>query len=132
MRRALPLFSIFTLVAVGGCGSTATSTTATSPTETRCAISATPSPSSFPSSGGSGSLTIAGARECVWTISADATWIVPEQTAGQGSATLPFRVSTNGTPTNRRGSLTIGSARVELAQEGAPCRFDLDTDDAEV
>ncbi len=32
----------------------------------------------------------------------------------------------------RRGALTIGSASVELAQDGAPCRFDLDTGQAEV
>ena len=132
MRRALTVFITLALGFVCGCGSAATSTTAPSPSGTRCAISATPSPSSFPPSGGSGNIAIAGARECVWTISADTTWIVPEQTEGQGAATLPFRVSANGTPNQRRGTLSIGSTRVELAQDGAPCRFDLDTGRAEV
>ena len=132
MRRALTLFSILASGFVGGCSAASTSTTATAPSDTRCAISATPSLSSFPPSGGSGSLAITGARECAWTISTDTTWIVPERTDGQGGTTLPFRVAANGTPNQRRGALTIGSARVELAQEGAPCRFDLDTGQAEI
>ena len=75
---------------------------------------------------------ITGARECPWTISADTPWIVPGQTSGQGDATLSFRVAANGTPQARRGALTIAAARVEVAQEGAPCRFDLDTAHADV
>ena len=75
---------------------------------------------------------ITSARECPWAISADTPWIVPGQTSGQGDATLPFRVAANGTPQARRGALTIAAARVDVAQEGAPCRFDLDTTHADV
>ena len=132
VHRALIVCSIVGAGFVSGCGSSSTSVTATSPSATKCAISATSSLSSFPSSGGSGSLVINSARECPWTISADTPWIVPDQTSGQGATTLPFRVAANGTPQARRGALTISAARVEVAQEGAPCRFDLDTAQADV
>jgi hypothetical protein len=57
---------------------------------------------------------------------------VPAQTSGQGDTTLRFQVAANGTPQARRGALTIAAARVEVAQEGAPCRFDLDSTHADV
>ena len=131
MHRALIVSSIVGVGFASGCSSS-TSVTATSPSGTKCAISATSSLSSFPPSGGSGSIVITSARECPWAISADTPWIVPGQTSGQGDATLPFRVAANGTPQARRGALTIAAARVDVAQEGAPCRFDLDTTHADV
>jgi len=121
------LLSISFTAAVAGCGSSSTSLTTTTPSTTRCAISATASSRSFPPSGGSGSLAITSARECTWTVGSEAAWIVPERADGQGEATLPFTVIANVSPTARRGMLTIDATRIEVAQDGAPCRYELDT-----
>ena len=109
---------------VTGCTSASTSTTA--PSATKCEVSATTSPRSFPYTGGSGSIAVASARECSWTISSDAAWLVLERTSGQGEASLPFRIMANDTPNARRGTLALESTRLELAQDAAPCTFHLD------
>jgi len=119
---------------LSGCNSSSTSMSVapTSPGDNRCAIAATPSPSSFPSAGGVGTVAISTAGECAWSISSEASWILPERTSGQGGATLPFRVAANASPDSRRAVVAIESARLEVMQDGAPCRFELDTTSIEV
>ena len=112
------------------CGST--SVESPSPTLQRCGVSATLSQSSFSAAGGSGALTVTTARECDWNLASDAAWLIPELTTGQGEATVPFTVRANTTPTIRRAALAVGSTRVEVAQEGVPCTFELDTTRLEV
>jgi hypothetical protein len=98
-----------------------------SPTAQRCGVSAAVSPASYPPSGGTGIATITTERECGWNIASDAGWLVPELTNGQGGASVPFKVVANASPNGRRGRLTVGSTRLEVAQEGVPCRFEVDT-----
>ena len=109
---------------VSGCTSSSSSTTA--PSAGKCDISATLSSTSFPYTAGSGSLAVAGARECAWTIGSTASWVVLERSSGQGAATIPFSVTANGTPISRRGTLAVESTQLELIQDGAPCTYDLD------
>lgn len=123
MRCGTAVFAGLVLF-VTGCTSASTSTTA--PSATKCEVSATTSSRSFPYTGGSGTIAVTSARECSWTISSDASWLVLEPSSGQGGANLPFRVGANDTPNVRRGTLTIESTRLELAQNGAPCTFHLD------
>ena len=109
------------------CGSSASTTSVTAPSGARCGIGATASPSSFSSAGGPATLAINSERECAWSVASEVAWITPERTSGRGDAVLPFSVAANGTPGTRRGGLTIGSTRVEVSQEGAPCEFEVDT-----
>jgi hypothetical protein len=69
---------------------------------------------------------VTGARECTWSISSTAPWIVPERFSGQGASSVPFTVTANGTPFSRRGMLAVESMQLEVTQDGVPCRFDLD------
>ena len=123
MRSGIAAFAGLVLF-VTGCTSASTSTTA--PSATKCAVSATTSSRSFPHTGGAGTIAVTSARECNWTISSDASWLVLERSSGQGEASLPFRVTANDTPKARRGTLALESTRLELAQDGAPCTFHLD------
>ena len=118
-------------VFVSACGSSST-TSITAPTTLKCAVAASTSPTSFPFAGGSGSLTITTNRECSWGVASESSWILPDRTSGQGEATVPFRVAPNGTPNARRGTLVLESTRLEVAQEGAPCRFDLNANRIEI
>jgi hypothetical protein len=115
-----------------GCGSSS-STSVTAPTQiAKCAVSASESSGRFPAAGGSGTITIRGERECDWTLASDAAWIVPERTAGQGDAVVPFAVRPNATPAARRGAVLVDATRIEVAQDGAACRFTVDPERLEV
>jgi hypothetical protein len=98
----------------------------TAPTGNRCTIAATASASTFPSAGGAATVAVSSERECTWSVASEAAWISPEVTSGRGEAVLPFRVAPNGAPAIRRGGLAIGTIRVEVSQEAAPCRFVVD------
>ena len=129
VRSAIAAFAGLVLF-VTGCTSASTSTTA--PSATKCGVSATPSLRSFPHTGGAGSIAVTSARDCTWTMSSDASWLVLERSSGQGETSLPFRVTPNDTPKARRGTVAIESTRLELAQEGAPCTFHLDNTHADI
>lgn len=111
---------------LSGCTSSSSSITTTSPSAPKCEVSGTLSSASFPHSGGSGSVAITGARDCTWSMSSTASWVVPERSSGQGAATVPFKVLANATPASRRGNLSVESTQLELIQDGAPCSYDLD------
>ena len=65
-------------------------------------------------------------RDCTWRVQSDAPWLVPQETSGQGQATVTFRVTANSASTSRHAALAIEGARVEVTQEGVPCRFTVD------
>jgi hypothetical protein len=44
---------------------------------------------------------------------------------GQGNGTVSFRVAENGDPVARQGALAVADRQVAVAQEPAPCRFDV-------
>lgn len=110
----------FTSVA---CGSS-TSTSVNSPTTTRCQPSLTPSATTYGSTGGTGTVNIGVARDCTWAASSQAPWIViTSAREGQGDGSVAYRIEGNADPVTRRGAVAVGDARVELAQDAAPCRY---------
>src|SRR5262245_10011351 len=113
----------------GGC--TSSSTSLTSPTTDKCQITAASVPSSYPSSGGEGALTIGAPRDCSWSVTLDAAWVSLVGAAnGQGEASVAYRVAANPTAAMRSTAIAVGDARAQLSQVGAPCRFSLDRDNA--
>ena len=129
-RRSVSLALV--CVFVSACGSSSTTST-TAPSTLKCAVAASTSPTSFPFAGGSGSLTITTNPECAWGLGSEASWILPDRTSGQGEAIVPFKVAPNSTSDTRTGTLVLeSSTRLEVAQEGAPCRFGLDANLIEI
>ena len=81
----------------------------------------------FPASGGSGTIAVTADRDCTWTAAADVSWIsIGSARDGQGTAAIAYAVTANSTPALRRGGIAVGSAHVDITQDGAPCKFNVD------
>ena len=127
MRRllALPFAGFLLAVTVSACGSSA-NTSVTGPSSTRCQATVTAQPASFAPAGGTGTLTVNVARECTWTAAPNANWIVlTSANEGQGEGTVGYRIAENGEPITRRGAIVVAEQTVQVAQEPAPCRFEV-------
>ena len=125
-RVALPLLGlVIGLVLTASCGSTTeTFVNPTGPSSTRCQPSLGSPSASFGASGGTGSVTVNVERECEWTATPSATWIVVTAgKEGQGDGTVAYRVTENADPLSRRGSIAVAGQTTQIAQEAAPCRF---------
>ena len=117
------LFAAVAAATSAACGSE-TSTSVNTPTTVRCQPTLAPSASAYSSTGGTGTLNISVARDCAWSASSQAAWIViTSGREGQGDGSVAYRIDGNGDPVARRGALAVGDARIELAQEAAPCRY---------
>jgi hypothetical protein len=133
--RAILAASLTVLGALANASCTSTTATLTAPTTGKCQdqISASAAASAFAAGGGRSTIEVNAARECTWSASTDSPWITFEgSTAGQGEATIAYRVASNTTPLARSGAVTLASARVEVTQEGAPCTYTLDRSTATV
>jgi hypothetical protein len=65
--------------------------------------------------------------ECAWTAVSEAAWIQSlEPAAGQGDGNVEVVVAPNTVASSRQTHVTINDVSVQIAQEGAPCRFGLD------
>jgi hypothetical protein len=125
-RALLFLVALVTaLPFAAGCGSS-TATTTVGPTPVRCQVQLSAPNPTFTAGGGTGQLTVNAARECQWAAAAQADWIALAQASGQGEAALQYTVRPNPVPTPRRGSIVVEGQTVEVAQEAAPCTFELD------
>jgi hypothetical protein len=121
IRSGLPLVIAMTVSVA--CGSTSSSTNV-APSPVRCAVAATPTPSTFPATGGSGTLVVSSERECSWSASSPASWIsLLPPTAGQGDGKVRYTVAPNLAASSRRGSVVLGSQSADITQEAAACRF---------
>jgi hypothetical protein len=118
------------LLFAAGCGSSS-EISVVAPTP-RCGISVTNNTSTIPATGGNGSLTVNVERECSWSARAEAPWIALSGAEGQGAATLSYTVAPNPVGTPRRGGIVVGEQRAEVAQEAAPCRFNVSPSSREV
>jgi all-beta uncharacterized protein/BACON domain-containing protein len=108
--------------AIVGCTSTETSVTA--PTSDKCQITASNAPSSFTAAGGAGTVTIGAARDCVWSIAANAAWVsIAGSKSGQGDASIAYTVAVNSIPSARSTAIVVGSQTLSLSQAAAPCQF---------
>jgi hypothetical protein len=122
------------LVALGAlaCGGTSSSTMA-GPSPAKCQLSATNNTPSFGATGGQGSIVIAAERECAWSAAAQVSWVALAPPAqGQGDSTLKYSVQANPSSQPRRGSVNVSGTLVDVGQEAAPCRFDLDRTKAQI
>jgi hypothetical protein len=126
MARAL-LGSVQTLLACGGlvyatACSNSTTSSITEPSSDRCQVNASAAPTSLPSEGGRGALTVTTNRECSWEARTDAPWIQFEApSSGQGPSTLHYQVAGNSTIGARRWAVAVNGARVDFSQAGIPC-----------
>ena len=114
----------FAVLGVTGCGNSANVNVA-GPSITRCGVSISGSSSPAPAAGGSGTLTVTTARECAWSARSESSWIALSTTEGQGPGSLGYSILPNPDGTLRRGSVTVADQRAEIAQEPAPCRYDV-------
>ena len=131
--RAL-LFSVGLAIGAAACGSSATtSTNVTAPTTTRCQLSLTNTSQSFGPSGGSGQITVSVARECNWSSSTAADWIeFTGAKEGQGEGTIGYRVKANAEPVGRKSAIAVSDQHADVAQDAAPCDYDVSAPPAAV
>ena len=127
MLRALRILTAAAFIAAAiACGSTS-STTVAGPSPAKCQLTATNNTPNFTSTGGQGAIVVQAERECAWTAAAQVTWVaLAPPMNGQGDATLKYNVQANPSGLPRRGSVNVAGTMVEVGQEGAPCRFQLD------
>jgi C1A family cysteine protease len=86
-----------------------------------------PSPSSFPASGGNGSILVDTSSDCPWTASGNDRWItITSGASGTGPGTVSFLVNSNSGTSSRTGSLRVAGQTVTVSQEaGATCTYTL-------
>jgi len=120
---ALTAFGL--LLALNGCGGSSSTTSVSPSSINRCGVSVSGGSSPIPSGGGSGTLTVTVDRECAWTARSESPWISLASAQGQGPANITFSVQPNPNASNRRGSVTVEQQRVEIAQDAAPCGFNV-------
>ena len=113
--------------AAGGISAcTSTETTSTAPSSDKCQITVTNAPSAFTANGGTGTVTIAAARDCTWAVAPTVAWVtVTGAPSGQGAASVDYTVAANPVPTTRSGAIAVGSQSMPVSQAAAPCRFTL-------
>jgi hypothetical protein len=110
-------------------GCTSSTTTLVTPTASKCQVEVSNTTSAFEHEGGSGTLTISAARDCTWTVAANASWLsLGSDNTGQGEAVLPYTVAANPTPVPRNGALVVAESELPVRQAGAPCRFTISRD----
>jgi hypothetical protein len=121
------LFAAAAAFALTGCGSSAsTNVTATAPTTARCQPALSGSASSFGPVGGTGQIAVSVARECGWSAASQAAWLeITSGKEGQGDGTIAYRVAKNADPLTRKAAITIGDQHVDVAQDAAPCVYDV-------
>jgi hypothetical protein len=112
------------LAAAFACTSSSETETFVAPAQTRCVVTARANATSFPSSGGSGTVEISTARECSWVVQSDAPWVVLQADArGQGDGSARFTIAANADPAGRAAALSVSDSRMQISQEGQPCEF---------
>jgi BACON domain-containing protein/all-beta uncharacterized protein len=121
--------SLAALVAsTSGCGSS-TSTSVAAPSSTlsaRCQATVASSAPRFAASGGAGTVSVNIDRDCTWNATTQSSWIaITSAASGQGDGTVGFRVSANADPVAREGVITVSDRQVTVAQEAAPCKYDV-------
>ena len=117
-RTHLLAITLTTLIASVSCTSTERSTTA--PSASRCTVSFTNSMETTPSDGGSGTLSIKLTRDCAWTASTGAAWVVITSAAsGQGDGSIIYRVAANSDAAPRHTTIDVNDAKATINQEAA-------------
>ena len=88
-----------------------------------CIEGVTLSASSFPFTGGTGSLDITAAAGCAWTAEADVPWIKISGGSGSGAGRITFTVDAN-TGAGRTGTIRVGGRVLTITQGlTPPCNY---------
>ncbi len=91
-------------------------------TSSTCAYSISPNSASFPSAGGSGTVSVTASSGCSWTASSGISWIaVTLGASGSGNGTVGYTVSPNTRTSARTGAVTI-AGRVLTVNQAASGR----------
>jgi hypothetical protein len=125
--RALAASALAALLS-SGCGgsATTTSTNIVGPSGlSKCSVTVTASGSRFGADGGSGQLSVDAARECQWGAASNGPWVALKPTTGAGQGTIEFTLSRNDQAGARVATITVNDRRLDLSQDGAPCRIQL-------
>ena len=118
-------------VSAAGCGETSVSEVAVAPSGVRCQTSVG-SPPEFPPGGGSVTVAVTAARDCVWSLSSEASWIQVSPSSGQGESEVTLTAVANDLASSRTGAVVVNDRRVMITQAAAPCRFTLDRSQARI
>ena len=126
-RRISALLAPLALNLAGACGESTSVTSVTAPsTVSRCAITVQAIDGQVPAQGGSGTISVAAARDCTWTASSDAPWLsIRAGASGQGDGTVEFAAAANPDPATRRAAVVLNTQRAEITQAAASCVFSL-------
>jgi hypothetical protein len=85
---------------------------------TACRFALALSPEQFGANGGNGTIEISAPGGCGWTASASHDWIILASSAGTGTASVSFAVTTN-TGGSRSATVAIGGETVSVTQDAA-------------
>jgi hypothetical protein len=123
--RARPFAVWLAMLAVAAApGCTESTTSVAQPSSSKCQITATNQPASYPSAGGHGSVSISATRDCGWTISSNASWIaLAGERSGSGEVVVNYTVSENSVPSARSGMLAVEAVQMPISQAAAPCTY---------
>jgi hypothetical protein len=114
------------LLLSAGCNSSSSKSSVTAPSGTQCVVQAQAEKTTFPASGGTGTLRIAANRECAWAANSQAGWVSLSAPAkGEGEGSLGFTVAANQDPSARSGRITVNEQEIQLSQDAKPCEFRL-------
>lgn len=131
VRRFAAGSALMTVLAAAGC--TQSSTSLAQPSSSKCQITATNQPASYPSSGGRGSVSIAATRDCPWSIASNTPWIgIAGDRTGTGEAVINYTVSENSVPSPRSGMLAVDAVQLAVSQAAAPCRYAIAPSEASI
>ena len=93
---------------------------------TACSFTISPTSQTFPTAGGTGSVTITTSSGCNWTASSNAAWVtITSSTTGTGSGTVTFNVIANPGTLSRAATLTIAGKSFSVTQSGPSCTYSL-------
>jgi hypothetical protein len=121
------------LVAFAACGCTESTTSVAQPSSSKCQVTATNQPASYPSGGGRGSVTIGATRDCPWTIASNASWIaLAGERSGSGDAVVDYTVSENSVPSSRSAMLSVDAVQLPVSQAAAPCTYTIAPSEASI
>jgi hypothetical protein len=85
-----------------------------------CGVSVGTSQASYTSAGGAGILALAAnSTDCTWTASSNAPWLTLGSTAGTGSNSVTYSVTSNPAAEFRVGTITVAGNAVTVTQGGA-------------
>jgi hypothetical protein len=112
------------LILLSACGGSTTSSVVGPTGEaTRCPISLNSSP--VPFGGAPVTAQVLTARDCAWSATSEAPWLVLEPSAGQGEATIILAAEANPTGRPRNADIAINDQRFTVIQDPQPCRYDV-------